>query len=387
MVIKCKTCAGQIMYDGESSRLVCSYCGSSYTKYDYASEIEANLQEMQNAKFDEMEISKEEYHVFICSECGAEVLSHKNEVSTFCGFCGQNTIIFSHMAEHKMPDFVIPFKTTREQAIDSIKAEINKGAYIKNELKNFLPEAVVGIYVPYALYSCEYDDLQKRRMPRSETVAVHAQMHMEFVTIDLSSKFNNKAAEWIEPFYFDQAVGFDPTYLIGFFADAPDEKPENIEVRSEHRIRSVFNQEISKKYPGEIVATNPHITDTTEETVLLPVWMMTKKIDGEYHTFMVNGQTGKAIGAVPVDKRKLTCSALLWFVLFASIFVSLFVGLFWYSYYAHIAVTILFVILSIVTLVLLYKVMNNIKEYYECLTIAQDFSNKKMVHSRTGVRK
>ena len=40
--------------------------------------------------------------------------------------------------------------------------------------------------------------------------------------------------------------------------------------------------------------------------VLAPVWILTTKYEGKPYTFMMNGQTGKMVGSLPVDKGKLT---------------------------------------------------------------------------------
>ena len=38
---------------------------------------------------------------------------------------------------------------------------------------------------------------------------------------------------------------------------------------------------------------------------MAPVWILTTKFDGKPYTFMMNGQTGKVVGSVPVDKTKV----------------------------------------------------------------------------------
>ena len=37
---------------------------------------------------------------------------------------------------------------------------------------------------------------------------------------------------------------------------------------------------------------------------LLPVWMLSTRWNGENYLFAMNGQTGKLIGDLPVDKKK-----------------------------------------------------------------------------------
>ena len=37
---------------------------------------------------------------------------------------------------------------------------------------------------------------------------------------------------------------------------------------------------------------------------LLPVWLLTTKYKDKAYTFMMNGQTGKLVGELPIDKKK-----------------------------------------------------------------------------------
>ena len=44
--------------------------------------------------------------------------------------------------------------------------------------------------------------------------------------------------------------------------------------------------------------------------MLLPVWFMTYKYNGQIYSFAVNGQTGKLAGTPPLDKFKLLLASL-----------------------------------------------------------------------------
>ena len=46
------------------------------------------------------------------------------------------------------------------------------------------------------------------------------------------------------------------------------------------------------------------LSDAKAEYAMLPVWMMTTKYEGESYTFGINGQTGKMVGSLPVDKKR-----------------------------------------------------------------------------------
>ena len=53
------------------------------------------------------------------------------------------------------------------------------------------------------------------------------------------------------------------------------------------------------------LSENIHIDYTAKHYALLPVWMLHTKWQGKDYLFAMNGQTGKLVGGLPVDKRKV----------------------------------------------------------------------------------
>ena len=56
-----------------------------------------------------------------------------------------------------------------------------------------------------------------------------------------------------------------------------------------------------------------NLLSTGTKYVLLPVWMLNIKYKDKIHTFAMNGQTGKIVGNIPIDKAK---AVILWIVIF-----------------------------------------------------------------------
>ena len=56
------------------------------------------------------------------------------------------------------------------------------------------------------------------------------------------------------------------------------------------------------------------VTWTHIAYALLPVWMLHTKWNGEDYLFAMNGQTGKLIGDLPIDKGKKTKRFLMLFL-------------------------------------------------------------------------
>ena len=49
--------------------------------------------------------------------------------------------------------------------------------------------------------------------------------------------------------------------------------------------------------------------------MLLPVWMLNIKYKDKIYTFAMNGQTGKLLGNIPIDKKKAVLIFVIMFIL------------------------------------------------------------------------
>lgn len=112
--------------------------------------------------------------------------------------------------------------------------------------------------------------------------------------------------ESIEPFDFSEMVDFRTAYLAGFMADKYDVDAEQSAERANERIRqsvedafkaTVTGYETVTKETGSIQLQNGKV-----KYALLPVWILNTTWNGENYLFAMNGQTGKMVGDLPLDK-------------------------------------------------------------------------------------
>ena len=61
------------------------------------------------------------------------------------------------------------------------------------------------------------------------------------------------------------------------------------------------------------------------EYVLLPVWLLNIKYKDKLYTFAMNGQTGKMIGNIPTDRKKVILYSIIIFISLVTI-----LSLLWY---------------------------------------------------------
>ncbi len=135
---------------------------------------------------------------------------------------------------------------------------------------------------------------------------VDAYATFERVGMDASRKLENRLAERLEPFYMEGLKEFEPSYLSGFYADRYD-------VSSRERAAEVYRKISAAMETSILEDTEMNIIDRsieqysvdTIEYALLPAWFMTFWYRHRLYTILVNGQTGKVVGNIPVDKGRI----------------------------------------------------------------------------------
>ena len=91
---------------------------------------------------------------FKCPACGAEVVLNTEEAtSASCHWCRHIFSANEKMPNGAVPDLVLPFHITKEEAIEKIRESVDlKSPELLAEFKeNFKPEEVRGVYFPYMI--------------------------------------------------------------------------------------------------------------------------------------------------------------------------------------------------------------------------------------------
>ena len=120
--------------------------------------------------------------------------------------------------------------------------------------------------------------------------------------------------ESIEPYDYGELKPFSTAYLPGFLADKYDVFAEECQERADERCAESMAQELRSTVQGyetvSEVSKNVTLNRGKVHYALLPVWLMNTKWNGKDYLFAMNGQTGKLVGDLPMDKKKF------WFMFF-----------------------------------------------------------------------
>lgn len=349
---QCPSCTAPLHFGSESGMLECDYCGSQFSVDD----IERMYREKNERAADAAETEQTEaaetiregrwnmddagqdwgedadnLRAYNCPSCGAELICDSTTAATSCPYCGNPSIIPGQLSGTKKPDLIIPFKVSREEAVAALKKHYRGKPLLPKTFKdeNHIRE-IKGIYVPFWLFDAQVEAdmtfhatrVHTHTTPReviTETnhFLVHRQGSLQFrhVPVDGSSKMPDGHMDAIEPFDDQELKPFSLSYLPGFLADKYDVDQQTCARRANDRCTASAESAIRSTVMGyaTCVPTGKNVTVHSRgvKYALLPVWMLSTNWKGKNFLFAMNGQTGKLIGDLPMDKGKLAlfCAA------------------------------------------------------------------------------
>ena len=114
--------------------------------------------------------------------------------------------------------------------------------------------------------------------------------------------------ESIEPFDLKQAVDFQTAYLSGYLADTYDVSAEDCMPRANQRVKETIERALADTVRREYDSAVPESSAVQYQGgqvrfALYPVWVLQTSWQGQNYLFAMNGQTGKFVGNLPMDKK------------------------------------------------------------------------------------
>ncbi len=326
---KCPCCGAKLTFDGKTEQLTCEYCGTSFTMEQAkaaqeAEAVDAASSSMTWTTTEQLLITDENGKVsgYRCPSCSAEMVADANTAATECPYCGNQAIIpesFSGMYE---PDWVVPFAVDKKSAKAKLQ-DFVKGKKLlpKSFTSNNRIDSITGLYVPFWLYSCSasgsvtFDGVKtttredanyKYEKKDFYLVQRSGEMDFEKIPVDASSKMNETVMESLEPYDLSKAVKYDAAYFSGYLADRYDIEEKDARPRANDRVMNTFRDKMREQVNGydtlDAKSETINLTNARAEYAMLPVWMMTTKYEGNSYTFGINGQSGRMVGSLPIDK-------------------------------------------------------------------------------------
>lgn len=327
----CPSCGAAMLFDPESQRLTCPNCGSSMTGEE--------AEKITEGKETEGSYNDEDYEtgtdddridckVYNCPSCGAEILTDKYTTATICSFCGNPGLMEDRIEGILRPSYVIPFSIAKNNAVDIFKKWTGRGLLTPDDFKSQNTiEKMTGMYVPYWLY--DYDmhvDMAAhcRRTTRTvkrdkEYIYTHnydvvrsADARYERVPADASKKLDDDMMDLLEPFNYTTMLEFNDSYLSGYQSERYSVGSEELEEKIKGRVSRYAENSVRNSIAGyesvNIYSKNIRGRKTAAKYALLPVWILNYRYLGKNYMTVINGQTGKLVGKLPISRAKTALS-------------------------------------------------------------------------------
>ena len=347
---QCPACTGPLHFSAETGKLTCDYCGSAYDvaeiealyaqkEAEAAAAKEAADAKAEAAKADAADdggwdtsslssdwgADADGLRVYGCPSCGAELICDETTAATTCPYCGNPTVVPGQFSGALKPEFVLPFKMTKDDAVRALRAHYRGKPFLPRSFTagNHIEE-IQGVYVPFWLFDANASgsgqyEATTSSSHRSGDYVITTTRHYDVrragttqfmgVPVDGSTKMPNGHMDAIEPYDYRAFQPFSTAYLPGYMADKYDEDADTCQARAHSRMQNSVSSELSASITGynsvSTLSESIHIDYTAKHYALLPVWMLHTKWQGKDYLFAMNGQTGKLVGDLPVDKRKV----------------------------------------------------------------------------------
>jgi hypothetical protein len=258
-----------------------------------------------------------------CRSCGAEILFESLQRTARCPYCDSPSVVDRpETPDRPDPVFGLGFAVTHEEATRRMRRWIRGRKMGPFGLKDRSAEKVKGIYLPTYLYSATAyttyaasiaehykGDDRERKTEYRDLDGRHA-TYVADILVTASRGIPNDEIEGIEPFDLGALVRYTPALVSGWIAEEPSRTQEECRDLARQEATAHVAELLRGFLPGDGVRGLRHRTALEDESVdltLAPVWVFAIRYDDEKPPIrvLVNGQTGKVFGKVPLSWAKV----------------------------------------------------------------------------------
>jgi len=356
-VNRCPKCGStEIELRTSTGMLVCLFCRNEWSgtkvedEYDLGEGIEDLKGTVIASGAQDIDADTAAVMTLKCGGCGAEVVVNTTtELTARCHWCRHTLTVNEQIPNGAVPDAVLPFHITREDAIARIRQFVSKRRLfaLKRFKEEFVPENVLGVYLPYMVIDGNvsasmwgHGEVQTRQYTRgsgdNRTTYYDADVyqldrHISFTVDDLTvessavranldtSVNTNNIINTILPFDTKNAVKWNASFLTGYSSEKRDQDVAAIMPTLENQLLSIARSEVTGavgQYDRGVrwEQEKLDVHGTRWVSMYLPVWLYSyferEGSGGLVHYIAVNARTGETMGSVPVQQWKLLLAAI-----------------------------------------------------------------------------
>ena len=314
---KCPGCGSSLMYDIASGNLKCQHCGTTRAMQ------EDNQVQRRTMCAQVLNTHKQwtDGAVFRCSNCGANNVVSKRDISKSCAFCGSNAIVQSQELPGIQPDSVIPFQITQETASQRFNQWRKKRWFVPGEFKKAdLRKSMSPMYTPCWSFSAQTQSMYNgtlgrtvstRNGTRTQWFRVSGGIMQNYTDYFVQSgeRINTKNFNNLKPFNLQLVRVYRTEFLSGIVAEHYSRDLEICFQDFAAFVRRDKQQKIMRRHNATSVSQltiNTNYHNRKFNYVLLPVYIAHYYYKNKLYNFYVNGATGKIVGKYPKSAIKIT---------------------------------------------------------------------------------
>jgi transposase-like protein len=358
---KCPKCGSpDINYLQRSGNWICSFCRykwdpSDSKTYEEVAGVKTEIRDLVGtlvASAAEAIALEQDQLTLKCTACGAEVIVDTKEANRArCHWCRQTLSLNQKVPNGAVPDAILPFTVTKDQAVANISDFVSKRKFfaLPKFTREFEPENVIGVYLPYTLVdgnlsaelqgeaeiqtrtwteqrdksSVRYYNADVYRVARKfdyqvDDLTVEASKMRSDIQLGDTQANTNNIINTILPFDTKNAIPYNSAFMAGFNSERRDMNVEAITPVVKDQFMSIARSvatAVSPQYEQRGMRWDYEHIDikgTRWVSVYLPVWLYSyfEQDKGLLHYVAVNGRTGETMGSVPVNYAKLRSIAI-----------------------------------------------------------------------------
>ncbi|GAA1521563.1 TFIIB-type zinc ribbon-containing protein [Nocardioides humi] len=350
---RCPKCGStDVRLRGSTGMLVCLFCRNEWQEARVEEEfgLGEGIDQLEGTVIasgaEDIAADAADQVTFKCEACGAEVVvDTAHALNARCHWCRHTLNVNQQIPNGAVPDAVLPFRLTKEEAVEKIRAFASKRRLFahKRFKREFVPENVLGVYLPYLVIDARAEtqywgkgEVQTRRWTEKQgdkQVTYYAadvyqvQRQVAFTVDDLTVEASSERADFgtkntnniintILPFDTKNAVKWNASYLVGFTSEKRDLNVEALTPVLEDQGLSIGRSQVR----GSLGRFDRGVRWEQEKieiggsrwvSMYLPVWLYSyrQESNGLLHYIAVNARTGETMGSIPVSQPKLLLAA------------------------------------------------------------------------------
>jgi predicted RNA-binding Zn-ribbon protein involved in translation (DUF1610 family) len=339
VIFKCTNCGGNLEFSPGQQSLKCPFCGVLNQIETPSAPTVTQEVDFDAAVADFDRLATEEVKIVTCSGCGASVTFAPNATSGPCDFCGMQIVSTGETTKAMKPQYLIPFKLTREDSTGRFRTWIKKRWFAPNALKKYatITDPLKGIYFPFFTFDSQTattyrgergthyfvpvsvrdsngrmttrQEMRTRWSPASGSLS----RFFDDVLVPASRSIPEKLTRRLDDWKLGELVTYNPAYLSGFKSETYSVGlRESFDV-AKQMIDAEIYRDVTRDIGGDeqrVHTINTRYSKVTFKYIQLPVWTLVYRFGAKYFQVLVNAQTGEVEGNRPYSVIKILLAIL-----------------------------------------------------------------------------